>query len=178
MKLFLASIRVRPSISSTASSYFTMGYCTFSFVIITSALPLSCVCGSSSSSISNTSASSPPSVSYSIVSSALPCRLLSIFRSRSYLRRFCSTDSRRSLRSVLISPLPSSSRSLTACMAPSTPYSRPEQRFTLLHAYLACDPTAQRTSLENKRWHISLITTGLTPRHLSRATIHSDMMAR
>ena len=79
---FMASIRVKLSVSSPTSSYFTIGSRAFSYGIIPSAPPLSCVGRSSSSSISDALASSPPSVSSGIVTSALPCCILSLLRSR------------------------------------------------------------------------------------------------
>ena len=163
MKPFLASMRVRLSVSSPASSYFITSSRVVSCDIIPSAPPLTCVGGSSSSSVSNTSASFPPFVSSGIIASAVPCRLLSLLRYRFSLRRFSSSDSRRSLRYVPVYPLTSSSCSLNACMAPYMPASRPAQRFTLPHASLHYAPPARRKSLAKRRRHISLITTVLTP---------------
>ena len=128
---FMASIRVRPSVSSTASSSFTIGYRKVSCFVSPSAQPLRCICRSYSSPVSDASASSPPSLSSGTVASALPCCILSLLRSRSSLRRVFSADSRRSLRSVPVSSLMSSSCFLTACMAPSLPAFSPAQIFTL-----------------------------------------------
>ena len=175
---FLSSMRLRPSVSSPESSSFTTGSLTVSCVISPSAPPLSYVGGSSSSSVSDASTSSPPYVFSGIIASALPCRFLSLFLSRSSRRRFCFADLRRSLHSVKVSPLPSSSCSLTVNTSPSMPASRPAQRFTLLNASLACTPPDWRTSLV-KRWrHTSQIPTSLNPGHLSRVIRRASMMAR
>ena len=57
---FMASIRVRPSVSSTASSSFTTGNRKVSCFISPSAPPLRCICRSYSSPVSDASASSSP----------------------------------------------------------------------------------------------------------------------
>ena len=178
MNTFLALIRVRLSVSSPTSSSFTIGSRAVSCVIISSAPPLSYVGRSSSSSVSNASASSPPSVSSGIVASALPCHLLSLLRSRSSIRRFYSSDSRISLRYVPVYPLTSSSCSLNACMAPYMPALRLAQRFTLPHASLHYAPPARRTSFSKRLRHTYLITTVLTPGNFFRATNHAVMMVR
>ena len=177
MNPFMISIRVVPLVYSPTSSSFIMGYHSVSCVIISSALPLICVGRSSSSSVSNSLASYPPSVSSGIVASAPPCCFLSLLHYGSSLRRVLSSDSRRSLRYVPVYPLPISSHSLTTCMDPSMIALRPEQRFTLLHASLACTPPAWRTILSKKQRHTFLIPTGHTTGHLSRATRRAAMMA-
>ena len=174
----MASMSLRPLVSSTASSSFTSVSSNNSCVKRPSSQGFKYPAISYFFTNSDYSSPSSSSLSSGTFDSVLPLSLISLFA----LAELSAALNPHSpvtpiLFLSLLFPTPPPPY-LTACISPSIPASRLSQRFTLLYDYLNCTTPYHRMILAMRRRHTYLIPAGLTPRHLSRAIICDDMMAR